>query len=1000
MIRKLTLVLLGLALSLSLVATAGAHQSLPQFARIDAAQAAGLIDADQSLFYRFQYVFDGDKLPAEYQPDERTPIRCATPLIIEFNAHRAELRPETVQAIDTWLSPPAGDKATYVSPGGFFRLTYLTTGTNRVPTTDTTPANGIPDFVERVASYLDTSWNTEITTLGFTGPLHSPYYAISFQNQSGAYGFTTISGGTTNIVLENDYVGFPANDDPDGDVLGAAKVTCAHEFKHASQYRTSLWSEGGWVELDGTWAEDTVFDATNDYYNYLYSGNGISTPGTSLDGGSTGTGSYEDAIFEYWMSETWGNSLIVNLWTWRASHQSEPMLTTYNTILGTVGSSIQAGYPVYSAWCYATGTRAITGLGFGEAAAYPTSQATVVSTYPTSNSGTLSHLSAKYFHCNGFTAGEPGWLRINFNGDNTQPMSLMAVIQRNDGTGLIQSIPLDANHDCDTQLSVALADLARVGLVVVNAGTTGDNKSYALTVSRELPPATATLSAAGVTKTMNTNALGSETVDLSNTGMAGSQLHYSTYVMGQAPSAKALATLIKADAQPAASQKTLGKLEHAEPMLSPSYAGACVFGNNDTGNIQGHYNSWVTGIESYATYINPADYTCSCNPGFNVRAIHMVLYLPVGAAVQGRVSLAAAADPCVGPGAILETSAITTFAAAATAGYYNLEVPCNFACQDLSGQYFLVFELVNALTGVGLPVDTTPQGCVNFNDYGSGYEDLVDFDGFAGDILIWGDIDCCGTPNPSSQVLTPNGGEVLAVGSPLSVTWNALVLTDVMVELSRDGGTNWEVLSISTPNDGAETFTVTGPASQNCLVRVGSLDGTVTDVSNAPFWIYQTVPWLTAAPTTGTLPQGASQPLALSFDTTGMAGGNYDAWVVIMHNAAGSPSVLPVDLTVQTYVAGTTVPNVFALRGNAPNPFNPSTRLSFSLVKGGAAVVDVLDLQGHVVRTLLSGTVAAGEQSVVWDGRDDAGHAVASGTYLARLRAEGQVATHKMVLTK
>lgn len=999
MIRKLTLALLGLALSLTMVATAGARESLPQFARIDAAEATGQIDSDLALFYRFQYVFDGDKLPSQFQPDVRTPIHCATPLIIEFNAHRAELRPETVQAIDTWLSPVDAEKATYNSPGGFFQLTYSTTGTNRVPTTDTSPANGIPDFVEKCAAYLDTAWNTEITTLGFTGPLHSPYYAISFQNQSGAYGYTTISGSTTRIVLENDYVGFPANDDPEGDVLGAAKVTCAHEFKHASQYRTSLWSEGGWVELDGTWAEDVVFDATNDYYNYLYSGNGISTPATSLDGGSTSTGSYEDCIWQIWMGETWGNSLIVNLWSWRATHQAENMLTSYNTILGTVGSSLQAGYPVFSAWNYATGTRAITGLGYSEAASYPTSQATAVTTYPYSNSGTLAHLSAKYFHCTGFTAGEPGWLRVAFDGDNTQPMSLMAVIQRNDGTGLIQSIPLDANHDCNTQLSVTLADLARVGFVVVNAGTTGDNKSFSLNVSRDLPAPAATLNPLAVAKTMNANQTGTEVVDLSNTGVAGSQLGYAAYVMDQAPSAKAVATLIKADAQPAG-HKSLGKLEQGEPMVTPSYAGACVFGNNDTANIQGYYGTWITGVEQYATYINPMDYTCSCNPGFNVRAIHMVLYMPVGASLQAQVSLASASDPCAGPGAILATSSAVTFSGFTTAGYYNLEVPCNFDCQDMVGQYFLIFDMLNSVTGVGLPVDTTPQGCVNFNDYGNGYEDLVNTDSFAGDILIWGDIDCCGVPNPSSQVLTPNGGEVLAVGSPLSVTWNALVLTDVMIELSRDGGSTWSVLSASTPNDGSESFTVTGPVSQNCLVRVGSLDGTVTDVSNAPFWIYQTVPWLGVSPTGGSLAQGASQPLTLSFDTTGMGSGLYHAWAVVVHNATGSPSVVPVDLTVQTYVAGVPVPNVFALRGNSPNPFNPSTKLSFSLAKGGAAVVDVLDLQGHVVRTLLNGTYAAGEQSVVWDGRDDSGRAVASGTYLARLRAENQVSTHKMVLTK
>lgn len=996
MSRLLPLVRLGLLLLLA--APAAAQLDPPQFARIDEALAAGRIDAEQALFHRFQYVFDGDKLPADLAPAERTPIRCATPLIIEYNRVRDRLRPETVAAIEAWLAPPAGDKATYISPSGRFSLTYVTAGGNAVPPADTNPANGVPDYIERVAGYLDTSWNTEITQWGFTAPLTSPYYAVSFSNQAGTYGYTTVSGSTTRIVLENDYVGFPPNDDPDGDALGAAKVTCAHEFKHASQYRTSLWSEGGWVEVDGTWAEDLVFDATNDYYNYLGAGNGITSPGTSLDGG--GTGSYEDCIWQQWMSETWTPQVIVDLWTWRATHQAQSMLASYDAILAARGSSIAAGYPVFAAWNYACGARAIAGLGYEEAASYPTSQATAVAAYPYATSGALNHLAAANFHCTGFVPGEPGELRIDFDGADGQPMAVMAVIRRNDGTGLIEPIALDGANGASVVLSVPLADLSRVGIVVVNSGTTGDGKAYSLTISRDLPPAAATLSSASIAKTMPTNSTGSEVLDLSNTGAAGSQLEWAAYVVADNVGLPAKAGRRNAAAVPAVGRAAPGKLEQAAPLASVQYAGDCVLGNDDTGNIQGYYGTWVTGQESYATFINPADYACSCNPGFNVRSIHLVLYMPVGATLQAQVSLAAAGAACDGPGAILETSAPVSFSGFTTAGYYNLEVPCNFACQDMDGSYFLVFEILNAVSGVGMPVDTTPQSCVNFNQWGEGWQDLVNGYSFAGDILLWADVDCCGTPEPSSSVLSPNGGEVFAVGGSLQVDWAAQVLTEVKVELSRDGGGTWEVLAASTPNDGTETFALTGPAGADCLVRVGSTDGAVTDVSDGPFWVYEPVPWLTVAPTEGTLAQGATQPLTLSFDTAGLPDGPYQAWLVILDNAASSPEVVPVGLTVQTYISGTGVPTVFALRGNAPNPFNPSTRISFSVRTAGLAVVDVLDLQGRHVRTLLSGPVEAGERSLDWDGRDDAGRPVASGSYLARLRADGQVATHKMVLAK
>ncbi|MBK7188366.1 MAG: hypothetical protein IPH86_06750 [bacterium] len=111
--------LLALCMLLCLATTAVAHESLPQFARIDAALKSGAIDDDLALLYRFQYVFDGDKLPAEYQPDERTPIRCATPLIIEFNAVRSSLRADVVAAIDGYLagSRPATSWSTTAPPG-------------------------------------------------------------------------------------------------------------------------------------------------------------------------------------------------------------------------------------------------------------------------------------------------------------------------------------------------------------------------------------------------------------------------------------------------------------------------------------------------------------------------------------------------------------------------------------------------------------------------------------------------------------------------------------------------------------------------------------------------------------------------------------------------------------------------------------------------------------------------------------------------------------------
>jgi flagellar hook assembly protein FlgD len=83
-----------------------------------------------------------------------------------------------------------------------------------------------------------------------------------------------------------------------------------------------------------------------------------------------------------------------------------------------------------------------------------------------------------------------------------------------------------------------------------------------------------------------------------------------------------------------------------------------------------------------------------------------------------------------------------------------------------------------------------------------------------------------------------------------------------------------------------------------------------------------------------------------------------------------------------------------------PNPFNPSTTLTFSIPEGGHAELVVYDITGRIVRTLVSGPVSAGTHTKVWDGRDDSGQAVSSGIYLSRLKTGKHSATVKMTLVK
>ncbi|HEM47160.1 MAG TPA: T9SS type A sorting domain-containing protein, partial [Alphaproteobacteria bacterium] len=88
------------------------------------------------------------------------------------------------------------------------------------------------------------------------------------------------------------------------------------------------------------------------------------------------------------------------------------------------------------------------------------------------------------------------------------------------------------------------------------------------------------------------------------------------------------------------------------------------------------------------------------------------------------------------------------------------------------------------------------------------------------------------------------------------------------------------------------------------------------------------------------------------------------------------------------------------LAQNYPNPFNPLTTVRFGLRETGMARLGVYDAAGRLVRTLFEGRCPAGVWTVQWDGRDDAGRAVASGMYFCRLQAGAFRDTRKMILLR
>ncbi len=514
---------------------AGPDEGLRFLAKVQAAVRAGELSGEQAMLLEFEYGFSSESLPVDYRPARPTPLKCATDLVRTYQRERGRLSPTTVQRIDGWLAGAAsttGD-ATYDSPGGRFTLTYSVAGDNAVPATDVSPADGVPDFVERVAAYCDRAWAEEVDSLGFAAPpIGTGRYQVNFQAMN-FYGYTSAvrsPAGATRITLHNDFLGFPPNQDPEGGQWGCAKVTVAHELKHATQYAGSLWSEGGWTELDATWMEDVVYDGVNDYYNYLASGSPIGAPELPLDQG--GYGSYQDCVWQHWMSETWGLGIIQDLWRWRQVHQSETMLESYDQLLGQHGSGVTAGWPTFTAWNYATGARAAAGFGYEEAAGYPTSQAmATVSGYPAQVSGNVAHLAARFVRCR-YLGQTPGVVQIHFDGADSSQVQCTAVIVRTDGAALLERIPLDDRNDASASLATPLGEIARLGIVVSNGEMSGPDRAWSLTVGWRPARPALTLSAKSLADTVLAGDRGQWHLHLGNSGEAGSTLDWSAAVAG------------------------------------------------------------------------------------------------------------------------------------------------------------------------------------------------------------------------------------------------------------------------------------------------------------------------------------------------------------------------------------------------------------------------------------------------------------------------------------
>jgi flagellar hook assembly protein FlgD len=96
------------------------------------------------------------------------------------------------------------------------------------------------------------------------------------------------------------------------------------------------------------------------------------------------------------------------------------------------------------------------------------------------------------------------------------------------------------------------------------------------------------------------------------------------------------------------------------------------------------------------------------------------------------------------------------------------------------------------------------------------------------------------------------------------------------------------------------------------------------------------------------------------------------------------------------------LPKAFAMSQNYPNPFNPSTTIAYDIPEGDNVQVqlNVYNMRGQLVRTLVNESKSEGSYQIQWDGSDNYGRRVSSGVYFYRIKAGEFSKTRKMVILK
>jgi len=452
------------------------------------------VQAQEKTVPQILHTFEQGKMNAEQTYLEMRKVyedgaihKCITPLHIFSHKYKSEISESVLLEQRKIDQHRKSAQASFTSHSGKFVFTYETTGSNAVPSADNN-SNGVPDFVEWAATAADSSYKLLVEIQGYTDPIPADStYDISFEDM-GFYGFVEPDNSApsgTIMVIENDFVGFPDNDDPDGTQRGALRVTIAHEFKHAVQFVQNNFNgeADNWAEMDATLMEEVVYDNVNDYYNYLGgSGDIFGSPGVTVI-----PGSYEDVTWALYFHEKIGSDFWVNAWDRiETSNSTLDMLDAVEQELTSRGLDFTESLLELYTWHFVSGTYNNSTFGFNESLFYPTPSVQRTETQVTDQFSADINLGrfASYMLNVKPPANETGDVSVLIDTESAN-LSMAVVGLFNDGTVAFEYAESESGFIVVNE-GWKWADIERVGAIVLNENRTL-SQSFKIKVSNTFP---------------------------------------------------------------------------------------------------------------------------------------------------------------------------------------------------------------------------------------------------------------------------------------------------------------------------------------------------------------------------------------------------------------------------------------------------------------------------------------------------------------------------------